>query len=383
MCDCDDCRKRNDCNNNNDCCQCDRCVGRNRCTNNDSCKCDRCRDHNRCDCLECSGNGIIKKFNHPGNILISDQFNNRVIETNSRGEIVWSYGLGPSDFTPNSIIAVNDAERIRNKTLMVGTGTPTNIDNRVILVNKHGQIIWQYGQFGLSGTGFDLLDVPVQATFVPFKKCKKSGGILDGTILITDQANNRIIEVNEAKQIIRTYTAGGTLSSPNSAQKLCNKNILIADEGNNRAIEVNKLDQIIATYTANGTLGACAFASRLCNGNTLLTDAGNNRIVEVNVADHIIWQYITNADPLSIPAPSPSRGLRLKNGNTIISDQFNNRVIIINQTATILDYYGLPLVGGPGPIGTNFGYDLNTTQLGLYSPYDAKVIGDYTGLTKP
>jgi len=36
-----------------------------------------------------------------------------------------------------------------------------------------------------------------------------------------------------------------------------------------------------------------------------------------------------------------------------------------------------------GPIGTNVGHDLDTTQNGLYAPYDAKVIGDYTGLTPP
>ena len=39
--------------------------------------------------------------------------------------------------------------------------------------------------------------------------------------------------------------------------------------------------------------------------------------------------------------------------------------------------------GGSGPIGPNVGYDPHTTQKGLYSPYDAKVIGDYTGLTTP
>ncbi len=44
--------------------------------------------------------------------------------------------------------------------------------------------------------------------------------------------------------------------------------------------------------------------------------------------------------------------------------------------------YGLPLAGG-GAIGNNVGYDLHTTQKGLYSPYDAKVVGDYTGLTPP
>ena len=39
--------------------------------------------------------------------------------------------------------------------------------------------------------------------------------------------------------------------------------------------------------------------------------------------------------------------------------------------------------GGPFPFGNNVGYDLHTTQNGLYSPYDAKIIGDYTGLTPP
>jgi hypothetical protein len=30
-----------------------------------------------------------------GNILVSDQFNNRVIEIEQSGKIVWSFGLGP------------------------------------------------------------------------------------------------------------------------------------------------------------------------------------------------------------------------------------------------------------------------------------------------
>lgn len=71
-----------------------------------------------------------------------------------------------------------------------------------------------------------------------------------------------------------------------------------------------------------------------------------------------------------------------KPGNLLIADQFNNRVIRVNQAKQIVASYGLPLAGGD-PIGNNVGYDLQTTQKGLYSPYDAKVVGDYTGLTPP
>jgi len=80
--------------------------------------------------------------------------------------------------------------------------------------------------------------------------------------------------------------------------------------------------------------------------------------------------------------PLPTRAVRLRNGDTLISDQFNNRVIRVNQAKVIVASYGLPLAGG-GSIGNNVGYDLHTTQKGLYSPYDAKVVGDYTGLTPP
>jgi hypothetical protein len=325
-------------------------------------------------------------FNRPGDILIADQFNNRVIEATPSGQIVWSFGLGPNDFSPKSIIGCNDAQRVGPLTLMAGTGTPAGVipqapngavDNRVILVDDLGHIVWQYGQFGQTGSGPNLLSSPVQNTFLP-----------DAHVLITDQGNNRIIEVNLAKKITWQYPGSNTnpadqLSGPNSAELLENGHVLIADQGNNRAIEVTRGDVIVKTFTAGGTASIVAFASRLDNGDTLLTDSGNARIVEVDANDHVVWQYFTNTDPLSIPAPLPTRAVRLRNGDTLISDQFNNRVISVNHAGNIVASFGLPLAGGTGLIGNNSGYDLHTTQKGLYSPYDAKIVGDYTGLTPP
>jgi hypothetical protein len=324
-------------------------------------------------------------FNEHGNILIADQFNNRVIETDTAGKIIWSFGLGPNDFSARSIIGVNDAQRVGQFTLMAGTGTPAGVipqapdgvpDDRVILVDPKGKIVWQYGQFGQAGSGPNLLDTPVQCTWLP-----------NAHVLITDQANNRIIEVNLAKKIVWQYPGSNTneadqLNGPNSAELLDNGHILIADQGNNRAIEVTRGDQIVRTFTVGGTANTVAFASRLKNGDTLLTDAGNSRAVEVDANDNVVWQYVTDTDPLSVPAPLPTRAVRLHNGDTLISDQFNNRVIRVNMAGLIVASYGLPLAGGD-PIGNNVGYDIHTTQNGLYSPYDAKVVGDYTGLTPP
>jgi hypothetical protein len=339
---------------------------------------------------------VSPQFNKPGNVLIADQFNNRVIETDQNGTIVWSFGLGPNDFSPQSVIGVNDAQRVGRFTLMAGTGTPSGVvsqapngavDNRVVLVSPKGKIVWQYGQFGQTGSGPDLLNVPVQCTWLP-----------NFHVLITDQANNRIIEVNLRKEIVWQYPGSNTnpaalLNNPNSAELLDNGHILISDENNNRAIEVTRDDQIVKTFTAGGTVGAVAFSSRLANGDTLLTDAGNSRAVEVDANDNVVWEYKTNTDPLSVPTPPgplPTRAVRLRDGDTLISDQFNNRVIRVSRGKQIVASYGLPLTGSllatlaSGTlIGSNVGFDLQSTQKGLYSPYDAKIVGDYTGLTPP
>jgi hypothetical protein len=49
-------------------------------------------------------------------------------------------------------------------------------------------------------------------------------------------------------------------------------------------------------------------------------------------------------------------------------------VIIVSPTGQLLTQYG--------NLNT-IGYGTSNTQQGLYAPYDAKVIGDYKGLTNP
>jgi hypothetical protein len=131
---------------------------------------------------------LSANFNKPGNVLISDQFNNRVIEITPAGDIVWSFGLGPNDISPRSIIGVNDAQRVASFTLIAGTGAPPGTepkcphgcpDNRVIIVDPTGKIVWQYGRFRVVGSGPNELNTPVQSTFLPRGDSASHGSILD------------------------------------------------------------------------------------------------------------------------------------------------------------------------------------------------------------
>ena len=304
------------------------------------------------------------RFNEPGNILITDQFNNRVIEIDRDKHIVFSFGSNDPDLCnpgPGAIIAPNDVERLAGGlTLIAGTGTSTCPDNRVIVIDRRGRIVFQYGQAGVAGSGPNELNTPVFALQTPH-----------GNFLITDQANNRIILVDRHKRIRFSYgpTSGpGALNNPNSAELLANGHILIADENNSRVIEINRRGKIVFEYSTG--LNIVAFASRLPNGDTLITDSGNNRVVEINAAKQVVFTYATNKEKGSNANPNPTRAVRLRNTETLIADQFNDRILIITQGKAKVLQYGMLNVVGNGPNRLN-------------APYSAVVIDDYTGLTPP
>lgn len=323
---------------------------------------------------QAQGNG----FNTPGNILISDQYNNRILEVNpNTHEIVWSFGNQSWIAGPHSVVGPNDAQRVGPLTLVAGTGVPGGAepncpvgcpDNRVMLVDPTGHIIWQYGEAGVSGSGKNQLNTPVQNTFLP-----------STDILITDQVNERIIEVTLYKTIVWQYGQTGVsgdganqLNNPNSAELLQNGHILIADENNNRVIEVDRNHNIVWSYgcATCSQLSGAAFASRLSNGDTLITDSNNSRILEVTMSGTVVSTYYTNTQVGSIANPLPTRAVRLHNGNTLISNQYDMQVVEIDPNQNIVFTQGEIAVSG------NSFNQLN-------GPYDAKVIGDYTGLTSP
>jgi outer membrane protein assembly factor BamB len=216
------------------------------------------------------------------------------------------------------------------------------------------------------------LNTPVAATVMP-----------NSDVLITDQVNERVIQVAPKTHAIRwqygtTGVAGSgpnQLSNPNSAELLENGHVLIADENNNRVIEVDPSNNSIKwQYPATPDpklLNGAAFASRLPDGHTLITDSNNNRIIEIDKSSNVVWTYVTNARSGSIANPLPTRAVRLRDTeDTLISDQFNHQVIRVRKDGTIVWSLGTIGVSGKG--------------MGLLNgPYDAKIIGQYVGLTPP
>jgi len=124
--------------------------------------------------------------------------------------------------------------------LLAGTGIPTGsqsfpkgcVDHRVIVVNQQGQILWQYGQAGVTGAGPNELNTPVFVIQLPSRN-----------IMIVDQGNNRVIEITRDGTIVWSYDQG--LSGAAFASRLPNGDTLITDSSHSRVIEVTPKKQVV------------------------------------------------------------------------------------------------------------------------------------------
>jgi hypothetical protein len=246
-----------------------------------------------------------------GNTLITDgggayytMTDASIMEVSPAGDLVWQY-VGELAF-PHSAERLPDGE-----TLISDTG-----HDRVLRVNAAGEITWSSDDWG-SGSGAlsdgSHLRYPNDAELLD-----------NGRLLITDRNNNRVIEVDEAGQIVWTYDR---LTRPHNADRLSNGNTTVANSEENQVIEVNPAGEIVWSYGGGDELDWPRDADRLPNGNTLITDSRHNRVIEVDASGQVVWSF----SALSLPYEAD----RLPNGNTLIADNSHRRVIEVSPTGEI------------------------------------------------
>jgi hypothetical protein len=235
----------------------------------------------------------INISNQVGNTLITEIYNNRVIEVNSSGTIVWQ---------KTDLCFPVDAERLENgNTLITELG-----NNSVIEIDTGGAIVWDYTA-GLYG---------------PWDAERLS----NGNTLITDSYNYRVIEVDSSGMIVWEKD---NLYMPVDAERLANGNTLIVDLGNDSVIEVDSNGTIV---WEKDNLSMPVDAERLENGNTLITQFSyyyGAPVIEVDSNGNIIWEYYSSAILFDSE--------RLSNGNTLITEYyFGDSVIEVDSNGTIV-----------------------------------------------
>lgn len=289
----------------------------------------------------------------PTNILIADGNANRIIEVNAKKQIVWQM---------NGLADPDDIQVYAPGKLLVNQEN----DNRVVAIDMATKsITWSYGHLGqpaqgapaahLTGPGY--INNPDDSFKLP-----------NGDVLIDDANNQRVIVVNPSGQVVWQYgtidptthigvpgTIPGYLIGPNDDVPQPDGNLLITNVGNNAVVDSHNVTEITPTGRTLWTMVLPtqypSDALKMPNGSILVADwVSPGHIYLFGPAGHVRWNFTpTGANQLN----HPSSAQLLSNGDVLICDDHNDRMIVVQPTGPtsgkIVWQYGQTGIAGTAP----------------------------------
>ena len=241
----------------------------------------------------------------------------RVFEVNRQGKIHWQYGqTGVAGAGPNQLNQPAAAVYSAHTSVLIADQG----NHRILHLRRRGRgaiLIFQYGTTGVSGSGSNQLNRPASV--------QRLG---NGDYLIADTGNDRVVQVNRHFQIVWQYGSPGdtaTLNAPTYACRLSGSKYLITDSGNNRILVVDQAGSTLFAFATSSRPGSVAVpqparAVLLKNGNYLIADQFNHQVIEVSAAGDVVWTYgtigVPGSDPGLLNAPCDAKGVNEFTGLT-------------------------------------------------------------------
>ena len=294
----------------------------------------------------------------PGNLLIADRGNDRLVVVSPQGQVVWQYpqagttvtpGLYPdfAFFTPSGHeITITEDGFSLISALDVG----------------QAQSVFSYGQFNVGGSGFDRLFDPSAALRVTYK----------GQILAADTGNCRVVVITPpdhtlTRQIGTTgrcaHDPPTTLAEPTTAFPTSGDGTVVNEMRGGYADLFSHAGKLIDSIKIPGFDHTSATA-QASSGVLISVEHGHPGAIETfSTAGKLIWRY----DPTQGPGEldDPSLAFVLPDGDVLVSDSLNDRVIVINpKNNQIVWQYGVRHHSGAGA-----GYLNLPIGIDLVAPY--------------
>lgn len=307
----------------------------------------------------------------PTNLLIADRNNNRLIIVNPSGNIIWQFPA-PGQTVPG-FSAPDDAFFTPNGRDIIAT-EESNYVVAEISIATH-TVVWSYGTPGVPGSAPGHLDNPDDAMMLP-----------NGDVVVADIINCRLLVLKPGLgSPLETFGQPGTCFgshnppttwlSPNGLFPLSNGNYLVTEIGQDWVDELNlKTHQVVFSTHPPGV--QYPSDTNQVKPNLFLTADYSNpgQVEEFTASGRLVWRYApTGANALN----KPSLAAPLPNGDVILNDDWNHRVIVVDpQTNQIVWQYGHTKVAGSTP-----GYLAKPDGMDLAPPYSmASKFGSHMGL---
>jgi outer membrane protein assembly factor BamB len=272
----------------------------------------------------------------PGNLLIADRANNRVIEVTPDRKLVWEFPR-PGDLLPGQHFRWPDDAFYApdGKSIVVNEEESHAI---VLIDYASRRIVWQYGVSERHGSARGYLNGPDDAYMWP-----------DGSIGVADIRNCRLILIDSATKAIKAqlgrtgYCAHNppkSLGLPNGDTPLANGHVLTTEILGAWVSELGWDGTLYWTTRAPG-IHYPSDAQMLADGNILLVDYSRpGQILIMTPQGKPIWRYAPRTGPAMLD--HPSLAIELSNGMIALNDDFRHRVIVIDPTTNkIVWQYGV------------------------------------------
>jgi outer membrane protein assembly factor BamB len=288
----------------------------------------------------------------PGDVLIADRSNNRLLVVDPQGRIVWRFPqAGRAGLPlPDDAFFSPDGRQI--------VVTEEDVDAVSLIDVASQRIVWRYGAIDAPGFGPNRLAHPDDAMLLP-----------DGSIVAADIENCRLVQLRpHVRRAIRTsgspaegcvHAPPRAWGSPNGAFPLAGGGTLVTEINGDWVDALSRSGRVLWSTHPPGVYYP-SDSNEVRRGLFVTVGWQSPGVLETfDRQGRLHWRYRPRAGAPALD--HPSLALPLPNGDFLVNDDFNDRVIVIDpRTNRVVWQYGHTGVPGsaPGYLSRPDGVDL-------------------------
>ena len=264
----------------------------------------------------------------------------RIIDKESK-ETLWEYAWFDAKLRAHEL---HDVDRYtfdgETRWVFVDMG-----NDRVFAVNRSKEVVWQWNAtdrynrpegMGPEGDWTHMNDIDRVGPNTFRVSLRNFDTVID--LHIERGRNNKNRSIHADRVVGPDYfdERGDVLYEQHNPDTLNNGTLLVADSENDRIVEVNTTtDRVVWEYGGSATFNWPRDADRLNNGHTLITDSYNDRIVELDEDGEVIWAVETGALPYEADR-LPGEGSIGPTARDVGTPNRTNEASIVRERATWL-----------------------------------------------
>jgi hypothetical protein len=286
----------------------------------------------------------------PGDVLIADNHNNRLLVVDPQGRIRWQFPK-PGDLARKQTFRVpDDAFFSPNGKEIIATEEDDSVIS-VINIATH-RISYRYGTPGVPGSGANHVSNPDDAMLLPGRDML-SADIKNCRIILVRPPAHRPARIIGQTSNVCWHDPPRRFGSPNGAFPMTNGKYLVT-EINGSWVNAVSLSGHVSWSTNPPRVSYPSDTNEVYPGLYLTADYSTpGQVVEFTGSGQLRWRFGgLNHPSLALPLP---------NGDILVNDDYNHRVIVIDPVShRIVWQYGHTGVAGskPGYLNNPDGVDL-------------------------